>query len=76
MILEFEAYDPYEELLPRQQWDVQSSFQCDVEPYVCGVWVIDKEEDPEYPNKVIPLYLTKDQLDQHARVEEITDANK
>ena len=70
MILEFQAYDAYDELLPRQQWDVQSSFQCDVEPYVCGVWVTDKEKDPKYPNKVIPLYLTKDQLDQHARVEE------
>jgi hypothetical protein len=69
MILEFEAYDAYDELLPRQQWDVQSHFQCDVKPYVCGVWVKIKPTTHKYPNQVIPLYLTREQLDQHARVE-------
>ena len=70
MILEFEAYDAYDDLLPLQQWDVQSSFECNVEPYVCGVWVKTKTPGTEYLNQVIPLYLTKEQLDQHAHVEQ------
>ena len=73
MILEFEAYDAYDELMPRQQWDVKSNFQCDVYPYVRGVWVKTKTPKLDYPNEVIPLYLTKEQLDQHARIEENQD---
>jgi hypothetical protein len=67
MILEFEAYDPYDELLPKQKWDVQSTFKCNVTPYVLGVWVKTKNPDTRYPdmNQVIPLYLTQEQLNQH-----------
>jgi hypothetical protein len=69
MIIEFEAYDAYDELLPKQKWDVQSSFECTVDPYVKGVWVVNKDPDPAYPdmNQVIPLYLTRDQLNQSSQ---------
>ena len=56
MIATFESYTALDELVPAQEWDVVSNFECKVPPYVLGVWV--KLEG----KKVQPLYLTQEQL--------------
>lgn len=54
----FECYDALGTLMPKEERDIVTSFNCEADNYAVGVWV--KGEGTE----VIPLYLTQAQVDE------------
>jgi hypothetical protein len=66
IVAEFECYDALGELQPKQKYTIESSFNCEVGDYVLGVWV--KAGDDPKGTQVVPMYLTREQLDQIVQV--------
>jgi len=56
----FEAYDALGNLLPKQEYEIVSSFPTG--EYAIGIWV--KNNNPNIQEDIISLYLTQEQLDQ------------
>jgi|GEM_PF-6795382 len=62
LVSTFAAYSATDQLLPRKERTIQASFQVDHPVYVLGIWIAVADE--ERPNRVLPIYLTREQWDE------------